>query len=171
MIQDLVLPQWLPSRKERREAERALAQKYFLVRIAGNSGYDKMRCTRCGVLHTYLTLMCKPQPFNGASRGIHLYFRQLGVAGAEKHLDPLQKARVKTFEELLGPFGKVPDLSTSHPETARKMQVSMRDGDSVSVEIGELEEIPKTLAQKFLDDINDTGIKPPLEVKGLVLKR
>jgi hypothetical protein len=167
MPKTLKLPPWLPSQSQRRAREEQLKKKYFVVRISGNAGYDTMKCTRCGCLHSHLTLMCRTQPFSGATRGIYLYMKTFGAQGLEAYMDPVQKERFARAAELFKQVSGLPDFATSHPQTARGMDVSIRDGDIGAIQIGQLEEISKVQAQQLLDEINGTGLKPPLEVPGL----
>lgn len=167
MPRSIRLPSWLPPHSQRRAQEAELRKKYFVVRISGNAGYDTMKCKRCGCLHSHLTLMCRTQPFSGTTRGIYLYIKNFGADGLQAYMDPVQKARFAHAAELFKQVSGLPDLATSHPQTARGMDVSIRDGDIGAIQIGKLEEISKIEAQRLLDEINGTGLKPPLEVPGL----
>lgn len=164
----LVLPSWLPSAAEQRARDEALMSRYVLVRIAGNAGYDTMRCKRCRRLHPYLTLMCKPQPFDGASRGVYAYWHALGIAGAETSMTPAERARFARVAALLGPSKDAPDLATSHPQLARSLKTEEDAADVGAIPLGVLEEISPIVAQRLLDDINGTGLQPPLVVPGLM---
>jgi hypothetical protein len=144
-----------------------LVGRYVLVRISGNAGYDLMRCRRCNGKHPYLTLMCEPQPFSGAYRGVHAYFHALGVAGAELDMSPADRERFRSASRLFGPAGGLPHLATSHPRLARQLGTAERDVDVGSFPLGVLEPIGPTVAQRLLDRINARGPTPPLVVPGL----
>lgn len=161
-----MLPAWLPSHAARRAKDERLASKYFLVRIAGNAGYDLMRCGRCNQKHPYLTLACKPQPFDGATRGVYAWFHALGLAGAQMHMTPAERKRFADLSRMFR-LGRQ-DFAASHPRTARGFQTAEDAVDIGAIPLGVLEPIPPTLAQRLLNDINATGIKPPLVVPGLV---
>lgn len=168
MSATLALPSWLPTFEDRAAQERRLAQTFVLVRIAGNAGYDLMRCGRCRQKHPYLTLQCLPQPFSGAYRGIWAYYHALGLAGAEMQLSPAERARFALAATLFGPSKGLPALATSHPRLAREMGTDEADADIGAFALGVLEQISLLVAQRLLDAINDTGLKPPLVVPGLM---
>ena len=168
MTPNIALPDWLPSHAERFEREQLLATKYFLVKISGNHGYDLMRCKRCNGKHTYLSLMCEPQPFDGATRGVYAFYHALGLAGAMGYLTPAERERFERASKLFGPARGLPALHTSHPRLAREIGTAEGDADVGSFPLGTLEPIPPTLAQRLLDRINATGLKPPLVVPGLM---
>src|SRR4051794_33358649 len=98
---DIALPWFYPSAETRREQDRLLAARYFLVKIAGNG--DVWRCRRCKAKHDYLTLMCVPQPFNGLSRGLFAYWKTVGAFGAERHLAPKEQSRLREMDRMFGP--------------------------------------------------------------------
>lgn len=164
----IMLPSWLPSHAERSRRDLALTRKYFLVRIAGNAGYDLMRCRRCNGKHPYLTLMCEAQPFDGSTRGVYAYYHALGLAGGELDMSPAERERFRAAAKLFGPAKDLPALHTSHPRTARELGTAEGDADVGSWPLGLLEPIPPTLAQRLLDRINAAGLKPPLVVPGLL---
>jgi hypothetical protein len=164
----LVLPSWLPTFEERDQRERWLSSQYYLVRISGNDGYDVMRCKRCNGRHPYLTLMCEPQPFDGATRGVYAFYHALGIAGAEMSMSPADRARFAKAARMFGPSKDLPHLATSHPETARSLKTEEDAADIGAFPLGKLEPIPRTMAQKLLDRINATGLQPPLVVPGLI---
>lgn len=174
MTQSIVLPDWLPSFEQRaawNEAQRLKQLReapYVLVRIAGNAGYDSLRCRRCNRLHTHLTLMCEPQPFYGLSEGLFAYSKALGISGNERFLTADQRHRLAQLSKFLGPAADAPDLATSHPRTVREMRIGERDADLAAVAIGVLEPISHATAQRLLDAVNAKGVKPPLVVHGLM---
>lgn len=174
MSRNLQLPPWLPTHEQRRSADEAARLRqlqeapYVLVRIAGNAGYDALRCRRCRRLHTHLTLMCEIQPFYGLTEGLYAYSKALGISGQERWLTPDQKIRLAQLSKFLGPADDLPDMATSHPRTVREMGLADGDADLRAVAIGVLEPISQATAQRLLDAINARGIKPPLVVHGLV---
>jgi hypothetical protein len=166
MTGTLVLPSWLPSFEERRRKDEALARQYGLIRIAGNAGYDLMRCGRCRGKHAYLTLMCEPQPFDGATRGVYAWFHALGLAGAELHMTPAERQRFANLRRMLN-LGRQ-DFASAHPRTARQFGTAENDADVGAIPLGLWEPIAPTLAQRLLDRVNAKGPKPPLVVPGLI---
>ena len=162
----LLLPDWLPTFEQRRRSEEALARQYGLVRIAGNAGYDLMRCDRCRGKHPYLTLACKPQPFDAATRGVYAWFHALGLAGAELHMTPAEKRRFEHLRRVLN-LGQQ-HFASSHPQTARQFGTGENDADVGAIPLGLWEPISALVAQRLLNDINATGITPPLVVPGLI---
>jgi hypothetical protein len=138
----LVLPEWLPSFDDMRRRDEQLAQKFYLVRIAGNAGYDSMRCPS-GHKHPYLTLACRPQPFSGVDEGIYGVFHALGIPGSEiPKLTAQQRHRFEIVSKLFGPPG-APDLARSHPRTAREMGTAETDADAGAFPLGVLEEVSR----------------------------
>ena len=170
----LVLPSWLPTHEQRADAERArklalLAERpYVVVRIAGNAGYDTMRCRRCRGKHSHLTLMCETQPFYGLSDALYAYWRAVGAAGSGSSLSPAQKRRLADLDRLFGPAEAWPDFAQAHPRTARDLGIGERDADFGALPIGVPEPISVATAQRLLDKINVRGCKPPLVVPGLL---
>lgn len=166
MTSPLVLPPWLPSFDDMRRRDEQLIKKFYLVRIAGNAGYDQMRDAR-GHKHPYLTLACLPQPFSGVDEGIYGVFHALGVPGSEiPKLTAAQRHRFEVVSKLFGPPG-APDLARAHPRTARALGTAETDADVGAFKLGVLEEVSRMAAQRMVDAINDTGLKPPLVVPGL----
>lgn len=166
MTSPLALPNWLPSSDDMQRRDEQLAQKWFIVRIAGNAGYDSMRCPS-GHKHPYLTLACRPQPFSGVDEGIYGVFHALGIPGSEiPKLTAAQRHRFEIVSKLFGPSG-TPDLASSHPRTARALGTAETDADAGAFPLGVLEEVSRMVAQRMVDAINDTGLKPPLVVPGL----
>jgi hypothetical protein len=165
MSTQIALPAGIPTFDERRAMDEALAARYFLVRIGGNAGYDLMRCKRCNGKHQYLTLMCEPQPFSGATKGIFAWFHALGLPGKEFEMSPEDRKRFADLARLFK-LGRH-DIGASHPRMAAAMKTEQNAVDIGAFPLGTLEQIPPTLAQRLLDKINATGLKPPLVVPGL----
>lgn len=172
---EIALPWFYPSEETEAEQERILKSRFFLVRIAGNG--DVWRCGRCGGKHEYLTLMCVPQPFSGLSRGLFAYWKTVGAHGAEQHLPPAERSRLKDLDRMFAATNGLPDLATSHPETVRSLQVAERDADIgaysfVAVKpgptaLGLVEPIARVRALKLAERINLRGIKPAFVLEGV----
>lgn len=175
MIDTQALPWFYPDAETEAERERILRSRFFLVRIGGNG--DVWRCRRCQGRHDYLTLMCVPQPFSGLGRGLYAYWKTVGAAGRLDDLRPSDRARLADLDRAFGPAAGLPDLQTSHPETARTLAVDERDADlgaysfvasvQTSTALGVVEPITKAEAARFVRRINLRGLKPPLVVPGL----
>jgi hypothetical protein len=69
-------------------------------------------------------------------------------------MKPEEQRRVESVRRLLGPSDGLPDLSTGHPAMARAQAVGERDLQVGAVPMGILEEIPASLAQRFVTRIN-----------------
>ncbi len=147
---------------------RLLASKFYLVKTSGNVGLGEgLRCRGCGSKHRYLTLRCVEQPFDGLNRGLRAYFQVAGDAGAVAYMNPQQRAKYETARRLFQPSAGLPDLSTSHPEMARRVQGDAQDLDVGGVAVGILEPITRQMAQALADRINARGVKPPFTLPGL----
>lgn len=162
MTPTLALPSWILRPDQVAEHDRILAGKYFLVRMAGFG--EIWRCKRCNGRHTYLTLNCIDQPFSGLTGGIFAYYKTAGMAGALQYMDPAQRAR---YDKMAVLFDDVPDLSTSHPEWARKIATPERDIDRGVIALGILTPINRKEALARARAINMRGIKPRFTLPGL----
>jgi hypothetical protein len=147
---------------------RLLTSKFFLVKTSGNAGLGEgLRCRGCGGKHRYLTLRCVEQPFDGLNHALYAYVKTAGDTGAVAYMNPAQRARYEKAGRIFEPLGDTPDLATSHPLTARKLQGDVRDVDVGAVALGLLEPISKAMAQQLADRINARGCKPPFTLPGL----
>jgi hypothetical protein len=161
----LTLPKGLLTHEERAARDRLRLSQYFVVRIAGNAGYDVLRCSRCNSRHPYLTLFCQVQPFAGIEDGLHGFFKATGEA--ELFMNP--KERVQ-FERVARVFRRATgqgDLRTAHPDTYRSLGIADRDLDMLSVSLGIVEPVSKQVARRLADRINAAGCKPKFTLKGL----
>jgi hypothetical protein len=160
----LTLPKGLLTHEERAARDRLRLSQYFVVRIAGNAGYDVLRCSRCSGKHPYLTLMCEVQPFAGIQDGLHGYC--LAASDAVPFLNPQQRERFDRVARLFRPAVGKGTLEQSHPLTARSV-TSERDLDMLSVSLGIVEPVSKQAARRLADRINARGCKPPFKLRGL----
>lgn len=164
MTAPIVLPDWLPTPEQQHERDLALASRFVIYRIAGNAGYDLMRCKRCKQKHPYITFMCEVQPFSMADRGIFGYFHALGTNSLS--LSPAERQRFNDAAKLFGPARGLAPLGSSHPETARQLGTQEDEADVGAFPLGVAEEVAPLVAQRLLDRINAKA-KPPLVVPGL----
>jgi hypothetical protein len=146
------LPEFVRTPAEAAERDRLLAGRFYLVR-QGSLG-EIFRCGRCKNRHTYLTLMCIEQPFSGITEGLWAYYQAAGTPQAFLRMTPDEQRRVESVRRFLGPSAGLPDLSAGHPQFARGLSVDERDIEVGAVPMGVLEEIPASLAQRFVDRIN-----------------
>jgi hypothetical protein len=161
------VPPFVMSPAEAAERDQLLRCRYFLVR-QGSLG-EIFRCRRCQVKHAYMTLMCVERPFSGVAEGLWAYFQTVGTPEAVARMTPAERVRLNQVKGLFAPPGDpLPDLATVHPRFARGMRVGERDAQAAAVPLGILDEIPASLAQRFVSRINARGIKPPLVLPGLV---
>lgn len=56
---------------------RISAARWFLLRNDGPSG-QAWRCGRCGLLHDFFTLHCRPRPYNGLTHAIGTLVERIG---------------------------------------------------------------------------------------------
>lgn len=154
-----------PSNETMKEQDEILAHMYFLVRQGAEFG-ERLRCTRCNNRHDYITLMCVPKPITGLAGGLYAYYRALKEAKAEHELTPEQLTRLQEVRVLLN---KMPDLSTVHPQMARKVvkDIGPSDLEMGAVSLGILEPISPTEARRLVEKINDEGLRPPYSLKKL----
>jgi hypothetical protein len=118
--------------------------------------------------HGYMTLMCVERPFSGIAEGLWAYFQTVGTPEALKRMTPAEKRRLDQVTRYFAPPGDVlPDIATLHPRFARGMRVPERDALTGAVPLGILDEIPASLAQRYVTRINAAGLKPPLVLPGL----
>jgi hypothetical protein len=160
------VPPFIMSPAEAAERDQLLAGRYFLVR-QGSLG-EIFRCRRCNRKHGYMTLMCVERPFSGIAEGLWAYFQTVGTPEALKRMTPAEKRRLGQVTRYFAPPGDVlPDIATLHPRFARGMRVPERDALTGAVPLGILDEIPASLAQRYVTRINAAGLKPPLVLPGL----
>lgn len=148
-----------PSNDTMKEQEELLANMFFLVRQGSEFG-ERLRCTNCNGRHDYITLMCVYKPISGLANGLYAYYRAVKDAGISHTLKADAKERYDQIENLLS---TIPDLSTIHPQLARKMvqDVGVSDLQLGAVSLGILEGISPTDAQRLVDKINEKGLRPP----------
>lgn len=157
------LPEFVMSPAQAAERDRLLSQKWFLVR-QGSLG-EIFRCRECHGRHLYLTLRCVERPFSGVTEGLFAYYEVAGTPQAFARMTPAERRRIETIRRLFDLDGN--DLSSSHPETARGLAVGDRDIFKGAYPMGILEEIPRSLAQRYQDRINLKGLRPSLALPGL----
>jgi hypothetical protein len=172
--QTIACPRWAPSPEIVDARIAAMKRSYFLVRIAGNDGIGELaRCASrkggCGGRHPYLTRNCVERPFHGLDQVLYVMWQQAGDLAAVKSLSPADAARHNAGQIV----DDVPDLATMHPEWARQMgkQAALERFDVAvgGVTLGTAEQIPRTLAQRLLDRINQNRpIDGRLQIEGLV---
>lgn len=147
---------------------RILASKYHLVKISGNAGIGEvMRCRNCGSAHRFFSLMCIERPFSGVEDGLRAYFQVAGDFAAIRYMPPSQRARYEAARRYFQPAAGLPDLTTRHPDMARRVQGDLNDVDIGSIALGILEPISKAMAQQLADRINMRGIRPAFTLPGL----
>lgn len=136
-----------------------LAHNYFLVRQGDEFG-ERLRCVRCNNRHDYITLMCIEKPISGLTNGLYAYYNALKSAVPTHELTPAQLSRLEQIYQVLQ---ATPDLSKVHPQMARKVTQDLGPSDLQlgAVSLGILEGISPTRAQRFVDRINDAGLRPP----------
>lgn len=151
-------PWFLPNEQALREQHKILTSVFYLVRQGDTFG-ERLPCVRCGRRETYITLNCIPKPFNGMVSGLYAYYSLMRYNNIDSNLSPEARARVKQISNMLG---RLPDLSSVHPEMARKMMASLGVNDEMTgaLSIGVLEGIAPKEARALAERINDTGIKP-----------
>jgi hypothetical protein len=170
---ELPRPFWSPSEAVLAERRAALARRFFLVRIAGNDGLGELwKCKQCRGRHPYLTLHCVERPFSGLDQCLYAIYQQAGDLAAVRDLDPSRQARQVAKRAVLTPVMRLPDLASMHPEMARhragRGRLDAFDVEIGGLRLGRIEQIPRTLAQKRLDQINQrrqSGSK--LHIEGL----
>lgn len=161
-----IVPSFVMSPEETAERDKLLAARYFLVR-QGSLG-EIFRCKRCNVRHAYMTLMCVERPFSGIAEGLWAYFQTVGTPEALARMTTAERRRLGQVTAFFAPPGNdLPDLATLHPRFARGMRVPERDALTGAVPLGILDEIPRSLAQRYVTQINTRGLKPPLVLPGL----
>lgn len=146
------LPAFVRPPAEIAERDRLLASRYFLCR-QGSLG-EIFRCRRCNGRHQHLSLMCISRPFSGVAEGLWGYLQAAGTPQAMARMTPAERATVERITRLFGSPAPAVDLATSHPEMARSIGVAERDIFRGSVPLGILEEIPASLAQRYVTHIN-----------------
>lgn len=111
------------------------------------------------------------------TRGLWAYWKTVGVHGAEQHLPPSERSRLKDLDQVFGPASGLPDLASMHPGVVRGLAIRPQDADigaysmaAPSLDahaLGVLEPIPVTLAQRYGRRINMRGIKPAFTLEGV----
>jgi hypothetical protein len=163
----IALPWFIASPDTARERRKILAGRYFLVRSAGGPAGEIWVCGRCGGKHRYFTLMCKEQPFSGLTNGLYAFWHVVGANDAQTFLSDAQRVRLRELSKLFGPSRNAPDLSTSHPETARKLATAETDVDMGALALGILEPITRAEAQRYADRINNAAGRHIFTLPGL----
>jgi hypothetical protein len=146
------LPDFVRPPDEAEERDRLLAQRYFLVR-QGSLG-EIFRCRECKGKHSYLTLRCVERPFSGIAQGLWAYYQTAGRPGALARMTPAERKRIAQVSRLFAVTSGLPDLATGHPLLARAQAVAERDILLGGLPLGMLEEIPASLAQRYVTRIN-----------------
>lgn len=173
---EIACPRWAPSSDVVAERLRQMAAQFFLVRIAGNDGLGELwRCRRCKGRHPYLTASCTERPFSGLDGALYAIYQQAGDLAAVRSLSPDQTARRDAAAVIAREVvSTLPDLATTHPDWARRRaqqtQLAQFDLEVGGVIVGRAEQIPKTLAQRLLDRINQSRMGvAKLAVDGLTV--
>lgn len=135
--------------EEGREYERILAGRFYLVR-QGEMG-ELMRCKRCQSKHSYITFMCIERPLSGLSGGLYARWRTAPATWYRGELSPEERRRLEEFDKLFGPQT---DMRTGHPQTARVLGTTERDGDIGKLALGVLEPITREKAEQLVTAIN-----------------
>lgn len=155
-------PWLIPSKEALAAVEKLLKSVYFLVKQGDTFG-ERLKCVRCNGRHNYITLMCVDRPFNRTTHGLYAYYRVIKDNKLDNYLSPAERSRLQGIEDQLG----MPDLSTLHPEMARKLnggEAGPSDMLVGALSFGILEGIAPTHARKLVEKINDRGLKPKLEL-------
>lgn len=161
-------PWFLPSAEVLAEQRKIMESSYFLVNIGGIG--EALICDPrkggCGGKHRYITLRCVEQPFSGITGGLFAYYRAVGDNRLAHHLPPSERLRYDAIGRTLA---GLPDLSTGHPETARRLTAGLGQSDALLAgeAIGILEPIPPTLARRKVEQINSRGLRPKLVLPGI----
>lgn len=167
---EIARPSWWRDQAEVEARDATLRGKFFVVNIAGNNGVGELwKCRRCKGRHRYMTASCIERPFNGLDGALYAIYQQAGDLAAVRSLDGRSGA-ADTARVLVREVMKMPDLATSHPETARRLgtDLSRFDVSMGGINLGTVEEIPVTLAQRLLDRINQSrATVAKLSVEGL----
>lgn len=146
------LPPFVMSPDEASERDRLLASRYFLVK-QGSLG-EVFRCRECKGKHAYFTLRCIDRPFSGVAEGLWAYYQTLGTPQAIARMTPVERERLARIKRMFGEATPDLDLAASHPETARALGIEERDIFKGARPMGVLEEIPRALAQRYVDLVN-----------------
>lgn len=147
-----------PSDEVLAEQDRLLATTFYLVKQGASFG-ERLRCTRCGNRHDYITLMCIEKPITGLYHGLYAYYRAIKDNRLEANMSPPERNRLAQIEAILQ---SMPDLSKLHPQLAREVTSHLESSDMQigAVSFGVLEGISPTHAFKLVAKINDRGIRP-----------
>lgn len=153
-------PWFLPDKQTLEEQRKILSSIFFLVKQGDVFG-ERLRCTRCNNRHNYITLMCVERPITGLYQGLYLYYRAIKDHQLERELNPAQRAR---YDGIVTALGKIPNLGSMHPQTARQIMAKMGPSDMEvgALSLGVLEGIAPRHAAQLVQRINDRGLKPKL---------
>jgi len=159
---EIVRPWFLPSAEALEEQRRIAEGRFFLIRISGNSAGlgEWLICKRCNAKHQYITLMCVERPFSSLTGGLYAYYTTIGDLGLLAELSEQEKARYYAIRDMLS--GSVDDISESHPNFVKGLNVETGDGLMGAIAYGVVEPIPRALARKYVDKINERGLMPKL---------
>lgn len=162
-------PWFLPTQETLDEQRRILEARFFLVRIKGNHSIgEALICDPkkggCGGKHTHITLRCIAQPFSGTTHGLYGYYRAVHDNGLDKFLSPSERSRLDGIGNLLR---NMPDLGGTHPGLVRELNPGANNMLIGAFALGLFEAIPKSLAQRYADNINARGIRPKFTLPGL----
>lgn len=160
---EVEVPWWVQTPEQTLEAEKLLANKFFLLR-QGEMG-EVLRCKRCNTKHTYFTLMCVERPFDGLKEGLYAYWFHAGRYGTKNFLNDVSLQRYEAIASVLSK--DYPDIAAAHPQLAKKLGTEEEDFDVGTVALGILEPISREKAEALAWNINLKGIKPPFKLKGL----
>lgn len=155
-------PWFLPDISALQEIHKLLSNSFFLVK---NDGFgERLKCPRCGKKEQYITLNCIERPFTGMTHGLYAYYRAAKDNKLTQHMNPVQLSRYKNVSRMFHSIDGLPDLATMHPEMARKIVKDLGPSDELmgAVSLGVLEAIAPKHAQRLVDRINDTGLRPKL---------
>lgn len=157
---EIARPWFLPSQEVLDAQRQLLNNTYFLVK-QGDAFGERLRCTRCGRRHDYITLMCVEQPFTGMTGGLYAYYRAITDNKLENDLNPQERSR---FHQVTSALGGMQDISRMHPELARKITSGLGPTDMQlgAISYGVLEGIAAVHAAALVRKINDRGLRPKL---------
>lgn len=82
---------------------RIWGRRWFLLRA--DTGLCS-RCTRCGQMHTFLTMLCVPIPFNGITELFGVIARDYGTDMANRvvafgQIEPITRSKARQFYEQI----------------------------------------------------------------------